>query len=168
MSDLPALQLPREDEITNYIKSGWHPLKIARTMAKKGVVVSPEQVAELALTIKVEQAVSPLRRHGSDRVTDAHQDMHLLVLAEEERVVYLLKQEQREGGEPDGRTNNYINQLFRHLKELAELEHTLGISPHEATASTSDQPKNVQTLREMLESRTDKTVTLERITVEPR
>ena len=167
MSELPALPIPREDEIVIYLQSGWHPLKISRTMAKKGIAVSPEQIADYARNLGIEGMRSPLRvLGGKDRVTDAHGDMNLLVLAEEERVAQLLADEKRVG-EVSPTNNIYINQLFRHLRELAELEHDLGISPHEAMANSSEQPKSVTTLREMIEARTDKKVTLERITVEP-
>jgi hypothetical protein len=165
MSDLPAVPLQREDEIANYIRSGWHPLKIARTMAKRGVAVTPEQVMEFAKSLDIEPVPSPLRRFSqSDKITDAWQDMHQLVLAEQERVVYLLRQEKESGPVPA--TNVYLNQLWRHLKDLAELELKLGISPHEAATSLSDQPRTIQTLREMLEAQTTRTVTMERITVE--
>lgn len=166
MSDVPAIILPREDEIRKLILGGHHPVTIARIITNRGFPITPEAVNEYKKSLEQAPEPSALRKFlDFDRVTDALQDAHHLVLIEEERVVQLLKEE-KESGQVRPATNAYINQTFRHLKELAELEYTLGVSPHQSTAQTSEQPRTLQTVRELLEAARGKTVTLREMRID--
>lgn len=167
MSDLPATQMPREDEIDKMLSSDWHPIKISRTLASRyGIQVSPEEIAHRKIDLEIVSSKAPLQTlHKSDRIIDAHQDLANLLVAEEERVRILL-QEEKESGVVKPGVNVYINQLFRHLHQFAELERDLGISPHQIGATSSDQPRATATVREIIDSMRRGTLTLERITVE--
>lgn len=165
--DLPAICLPYQDEIDARIAGGWHPVRIARTLQKQyGISVSPMEIAQHAMGKPVEP--SPLKKMAGnqDIISDPVADLHLLIRSEQERVAMLIQAE-KEDGKPSPSNNIYLNTLFRHMKELAELEFQLGISPYTTQQQpTNMQPQATKTLQQIIEETQANKVTLREVTVE--